>query len=280
VILKADSQGEMSGEFFDGGLRKFGASRSSLPFRAFLRFRNFVLHKADIFSAISPEIVNELRLSGVPSEKIELIPNSVDISCYVPVNDDQKQLLRKKLNLPATAAIVLYTGRLVSYKGLPLLLKVWNEILREHSDGLLVLVGAGGLDIHNCEHELREYVQSAGIQRFVLFTGAVRNVAEYLQAADVFAFPTANDAFPSSVIEAIKDIISNGKNGLLIEPGNAAQLFDALETILTDENLAARLGQFARQTVEERYSAGQVTIRYFSLFDRLLRQRASLSQSL
>jgi glycosyltransferase involved in cell wall biosynthesis len=294
VILKADSQGEMSGEFFEGGLRKFGASRSLVPFRAFLRFRNFVLNKADIFSAISPEIVNELRLSGVPSEKIELIPNSVDISCYVPVNDDQKQLLRKKLNLPASAAIVLYTGRLVSYKGLPLLLKVWNEILREHTDGLLVLVGAGGLDIHNCEHELREYVQSSGIQRSVLFTGAVRNVAEYLQAADVFAFPTANDAFPSSVIEAmacalpvvatpvgaIKDIISNGKDGLLIEPGNAAQLFDALETVLTDENLAARLGQSARQTVEERYSAGQVTIRYFSLFARLLRKQASLSQPL
>jgi glycosyltransferase involved in cell wall biosynthesis len=246
------------------------------------------LHKADIFSAISPEIVNELRLSGVPGEKIELIPNSVDISCYAPVNNDQKQLLRKKLNLPASAAIVLYTGRLVSYKGLPLLLNVWNEILREHDNALLVLVGAGGLDIHNCEHELREYVRSSGMRQSVLFTGGVSNVSEYIQAADVFAFPTTNDAFPSSVIEAmacalpvvatpvgaIKEIISNGENGILVEQGNAAELFDALETVLSDPNLAARLGQSARQTVEERYSAAQVTKRYYSLFDRLLLQAA------
>src|SRR5688500_3776638 len=59
VILKADSQGEMTGEFFESGLRKFRISRSSLPFRLFLGFRNAILKKADAFSAISPEIASE-----------------------------------------------------------------------------------------------------------------------------------------------------------------------------------------------------------------------------
>jgi hypothetical protein len=61
VILKADSQGEMSGEFFESGLKTFGISRTSLPFRWFLRFRNGVLKKADAFSAISPEIASPTR---------------------------------------------------------------------------------------------------------------------------------------------------------------------------------------------------------------------------
>src|SRR6266545_946243 len=55
VVLKADSQGEMSGEFFNSGLKKFGTSRSSFPFRLFFGFRNMVLKNAEAFSAISPE---------------------------------------------------------------------------------------------------------------------------------------------------------------------------------------------------------------------------------
>ena len=53
VVLKADSQGEMSGDFFQSGLRKFGISHKTLLFRWFLGFRNTILKKADAFSAIS-----------------------------------------------------------------------------------------------------------------------------------------------------------------------------------------------------------------------------------
>ena len=154
VILKADSQGEMSGEFFESGLKKFGISPTSLPFRLFLGFRNSILKKADAFSAISPEIASEWTSSGVPADRVFLIPNAVDTSRFVPVDAKQKSLLREKLNLPQNAIIAIYTGRLVSYKGLPLLLKVWKEIRCSHQDVLLLLAGTGGLDIHNCETQI------------------------------------------------------------------------------------------------------------------------------
>src|SRR5688572_250795 len=138
VVLKADSQGEMSGEFFESGLKKFGTSRSSLPFRLFLAFRNVILKKADAFSAISPEIASEWTSSKVPLNKIHLIPNGVDTTRFAPVNAEQKSLLREKLNLPQDAIIAIYTGRLVSYKGLPLLLKVWDEIRCRHENVILL----------------------------------------------------------------------------------------------------------------------------------------------
>jgi glycosyltransferase involved in cell wall biosynthesis len=280
VVLKADSQGEMSGEFFEGGLRKFGTSRSSLPFKLFLAFRNAILRKADSFSAISPEIALELTASRVPANKICLIPNSVDTTRFVPVESAQKSTLRKRLNLPQNATIAVYTGRLVSYKGLPLLLKVWNELRHKHANAILVLAGSGGLDIHNCEAELREYVKSTGLEKYILFLGAVQNVPEYLQAADLFAFPTENDAFPSSIVEAmacglpivttpvgaIKTIIANRKNGLIVQPGNFQQLYEALDVMVSDKMLASRLGQAAWQTVQDQYSAGNATKKFLSLF--------------
>jgi glycosyltransferase involved in cell wall biosynthesis len=283
VILKADNQGEMSGEFFESGLKKFDISRTSLPFRWFLGIRNAILKKADAFSAISPEIASEWTSSGVPAEKVYLIPNAVDITRFVPVVSEQKDILRGKLDLPSNAVIAIYTGRLVSYKGLPLLLRVWKEILCSHENVLLLLAGTGGLDIHNCESELRAYVKSNDLQKAVQFLGAVENVPEYLQASDLFVFPTENDAFPSSLVEAmacalpvvttpvgaIKSIITHGKNGLLVGPGNLQQLYQALHVLLSNDGLASRLGQAALQTVREKYSKENVVADYLSLFQSI-----------
>jgi glycosyltransferase involved in cell wall biosynthesis len=284
VVLKADSQGEMSGEFFESGLRKFSVSRSSLPFRLFLEFRNVILKNANAFSAISPDIVSEWTSNRVPRNKIHVIPNGVDTTCFAPVNAAQKSLLREKLNLPQAVIIAIYTGRLVSYKGLPLLLRVWDEIRCRHENAILLLAGTGGLDIHNCEAQLHDYVTSAGLKENVLFLSAVQNIPEYLQAADLFVFPTENDAFPSSLIEAmacglpivttpvggIKTIVAHQETGLLVQPGNHQQLYDALIAILSDKTLASRLGHTGRQIVEERYSAGNTVGKYLALFESIL----------
>jgi glycosyltransferase involved in cell wall biosynthesis len=287
VVLKADSQGEMSGEFFDSGLKKIGISHSSFPFNLFLWFRNSILKKADGFSAISPEIASEWTSDGIPSNKVCLIPNAVDTARFIPVDSTQKMRLRQKLGLPQEGNIAIYTGRLVSYKGLPLLLQVWKEICCRHENSLLLLAGTGGLDIHNCEAELREFVASSNMEKNVRFLGAVSNVEEYLQAADLFAFPTENDAFPSSVVEAmacglpviatpvgaIKTIVTHQETGWLVQPQNDQQLFDALHVLISDRLLASRLGQAGWQSVQERYSAKTVTGKYSSLFQEFLGQQ-------
>jgi glycosyltransferase involved in cell wall biosynthesis len=284
VVLKADSQGEMSGDFFESGLKKFGISHESLLFKLFLGFRNGILKKAEAFSAISPEIASEWISSGIPPNKIHLIPNSVDTERFLPVAPAQKNLLREKLNLPQRATIVIYTGRLVSYKGLPLLLKVWNKIRCMHENVLLILAGTGGLDIHNCEEELRAYVKSADLDGHVLFTGAVQNVPEYLQASDLFVFPTENDAFPSSIVEAmacalplvttpvgaIKNIVTDQETGLLIQPGSAEQLFQALDVMLSNKGLSSRFGEAARKSVQELYSTDIIAKKYLALFQDLV----------
>jgi len=209
---------------------------------------------------------------------------SPDTNRFHPVELERKIQLREKLNLPQSTNIAIYTGRLVSYKGLPLLLRVWNEILRKHANALLILAGTGGLDIHNCEEELHVYVKSECIEEQVLFTGVVRNVPEYLQASDLFVFPTEDDAFPSSIVEAmacglptvttpvgaIKNIVTDGETGLLIQPGNSEQLFQALDVMLSDRLLASRLGIAANQAVQELYSTETVTKKYLALFQALI----------
>jgi len=171
----------------------------------------------------------------------------------------------------------------VSYKGLPLLLRVAEEILRRHENVGFVLVGSGGIDIHNCETVLKDYVRVNGLEAGVYFAGEVLNVHEYLQASDVFILPTEKDAFPLALIEAmscglpvistpvggIQEIIADRQNGLLVEPGNFQQLHDAIQTLLGDAALATSLGKAAAESVRERYSEATVVARYMELFRRV-----------
>ena len=282
-VLKADSNGEMSGAFFDRGRQSLGLASDSALFRVFLTVRNHILRRADRFVAISTEITEELHRHGVQPEAIELVPNSVDTRLFSPVNGSTKSALRRKLLLPADRAIVTFTGRLVSYKGLPLLLRVWDEVQRVHSRAMLLLVGSGGLDIHNCEAELKRLVQAKGLDRSVRFTGDVHNVYEYLQASDIFVFPTEKEAFGISLVEAmacglpviatptggIKDFLVGGQNGLQVDPGSFTMLYDAIHRLLSDSSLAATLGAAALVTARARYSREVMLARYINLFNRV-----------
>jgi glycosyltransferase involved in cell wall biosynthesis len=255
-------------------------SASSPVFRIFLRLRNAVLRGADAFVAISPDISTELTDAGVQPERIHPIPNGVDTSRFVPADSSAKEALRRELGLQDASGVVVYTGRLVSYKGLPILLRVWPAILREYPTARLLLVGGGGLDIHDCEQDLKDCVRAKGLEHSVVFTGNVPNVPDYLRAADVFAFPTENEAFGSSLVEAmccglavvttpvgaISTIVEDGQNGLVIQPGAADELERALKRVLGDRALAARLGSAAHRCAVQRYSAEDVTRRYLELF--------------
>jgi glycosyltransferase involved in cell wall biosynthesis len=272
---------KLLGDFFTGGLARFGLRPGSLLFRAFLGLRNRILRRADRFVAISTVVADELQAHGVSAEQIERIPNSVDNGRFHPVSEPEKLALRQQLGLPVEAQIVIYTGRLVSYKGLPLLIRVWREIQAQFDQAYLLLVGAGGLDIDNCEAELRDYIAAHQLQDSVGLTGNVRNVAQYLQAADIFVFPTENEAFGISLIEAmacglavvstavggVKDILENGRNGLVVESGNFDQLETAVRRLLVDTNTRMQLSQAAQQTVRERYLAAIIAQKFLQLFD-------------
>jgi len=285
-ILKADSNGEMSGEFFAAGLKKFGLTPSSSMFRILLSARNKILRAADYFVAITAGIAEELKAHGVNPSSIVSITNGVDISKFRPVSAAEKHRLKQRLPIPKKKFIVTYAGRLVTYKGLPLLLRVAERIQREFDHVGFVLIGSGGIDMHNCEAELKQFVRTKGLEESICFAGEVRNVHEYLQASDLFAFPSDEDAFPLALVEAmacglpvistpvggIKEIITDRCNGLLMEAGNFQQLYAAVSTLIVDKALAAFLGKAAAQTVQERYSAVIVAAKHVELFRNIVGQ--------
>jgi glycosyltransferase involved in cell wall biosynthesis len=282
-ILKADSNGEMSGEFFAAGLKKFGLTPSSIIVRILLSGRNKILRGANYFVAITTGIAEELKSEGVDPSSIALISNGIDTDRFSPITAFEKQSLSRTLVIPRKGIIITYAGRLVSYKGLPLLLRVAEVIQSEFDHVGFVLIGSGGFDMHNCEDELKKFVKAKGLEESIYFAGEVDNVHEYLQASDIFVLPSEEDAFPLALVEAmacglpvistpvggIKEIITDRQNGLLVQARDFQQLYQVISGLIRDPTLSASLGTAAVQTVQERYSAGIIIQKYCELFRRV-----------
>jgi glycosyltransferase involved in cell wall biosynthesis len=287
-ILKADSIGEFSGEFFNPGLKRFGLRYDRFPVNIVLAIRNGILRRADAFIAISSVIADELRSHGVEAERIQSIPNSVDIERFSPVAADKKNRLRDSMAIPRDTRVGVYTGRLASTKGLPLLLRSWESVVERHPDALLLLVGTGGVGLQNCESDLRNYVSDHALERNVRFTGSVDNVHQYLQASDFFVFPTEREAFGISVIEAlacglpvvttatggIRDIVTDRKNALVVPVNDEEALVLALEIVLQDGDINESMARSGRRLATERYSERKVLQRYGQLVSDLMSARS------
>lgn len=283
-VLKADSQGEMSGTFFDAGLARLRLRHDRFPVSVALRLRNALFLRAERFVAISEVIEVEYLQARIPQRRIVRIPNSTNPAVFRPVDAGEKAGLRRRLDLPADRSIVTYTGRLVTTKGLPSLLRAWRTVIGARPDALLVLVGSGGLGLQNCEEALRQYVAEHALQSTVRFTGSVDNVHEYLQASDVFVFPTEREAFGISVIEAmacglpvvttrvdgIRDIVRPGVDALALFPGDDEALAAAVCQALAGGPTIAAIAAEARKRVVEAYSNESVIATYRRVFQEVL----------
>ena len=234
VVLKADNNGEMSGDYFKAGARKLGLAGAPRLIAGFIALRNRLLRRADAFVSLSSDMQAELLAHGVPEARIATIPNSVDAARFARRSAPDKLAVRTALGLPEDGLVVLFTGRLLESKGVLDLVRVWAALAPDHPTARLVIVGSGQGLMHDCEAELHTLIATRGLGQSVVTTGFVRNVEDYIAAADIFAFPTTDEAFGISLIEAmaaglavvatrvggIKDIVEPETNGLLIEPGD------------------------------------------------------------
>lgn len=284
-VLKADSQGELSGAFFDPGLARLKLRHDRFPVSLAVKLRNLLLRRAACFVAMSAVIEQEYLALGVTPDRIRRIPNSVDVGRFAPVDAAERRELRARLGIPRDRRVAIFTGRLVTTKGLPSLLRAWREVAVRCPDALLVLVGSGGLGLQNCEAQLRRQVSEWGLEDRVLFTGSVETVHEYLQASDLFVFPTEREAFGISVIEAmacglpvvttgvdgIRDVVRPGLDALVVPPKDDTALAEAIVRGLQKGDAIDAMAREARQRAVAEFSGTRVLAAYRELLAGLVR---------
>ncbi len=250
-----------------------------------------VMQAADgIIALSSVEEAAIIQRYGVDKEKIHIVPGGVDVGSFSPKGSkaDNKQALG------ITSDLMVFTvGRLDARKGFSELLQALLDVIREVEGGgrsITIMMPSGPEDASGSEAELaqhlREESERLGIQGRIRWFSHLSD--EELQrcyaAADVFVCPSLYEPFGLVLVEAMAaatpvvatchggpvDIVDEGIDGYLADPGDASQLAARLlDVLMCDEGRRANMGKAAQKKAQNRYAwpavARQVEAVYVSL---------------
>jgi glycosyltransferase involved in cell wall biosynthesis len=231
----------------------------------FHRFWRIYQELVDVFIVLSQFSKNKMIQYGIPEEKLLLLPNYIDL----PVNGSQKN----------PGEYVLFAGRLSEKNGISTLIRAMEKI--KHVP--LVVAGEGEL-----LSSLKEHVKEKRWGN-VTFTGFL--TGEKLKQTIANSLFTVFPAIcyhncPMSILESfsfgkpvigsclgsIPELIEDGVDGLLFEPGNVEDLAEKIRYLYHHPLSAQKMGISARNKVEEKHSEEEYYHRLFGLYDTLIKK--------
>lgn len=206
---------------------------------------------------------NELqRLFGLPYEKMNVVPNGININVY---NGIERDYDFRRQYAADNEKIILFMGRLVYEKGIQHLIDAMPKILSNYNDAKLIVAGKGAM-----LDELKAKVDYLGLSQKVYFTGYLnsKQVPKMYKCADVSVFPSTYEPFGIVALEAmlagvptvvsdtggLNEIVDHGVNGMKSYTGNANSLADSILTLLFDQQLCSEITKNAKQKVKNEYN--------------------------
>lgn len=212
-----------------------------------------IWRKAAWVSAVSRPL-QELAEKTWPEGRIDFVPNGVDTQKFHP------EAGKNRAEEPSDGFTLVCIAQLTLMKGIQHLLRAISELPKDQIARLrLVIYGTGPY-----QAALEELADELGLSERVEFAGLVDSnvLSGKLRAADGFVLPSLREGLPLSLLEAmacglpvvisaiggIPDVVRDGENGLLVQPGDETALTEALRRILSDGALRARLSSSARET--------------------------------
>ena len=241
-----------------------------------------VCKKADHVCILCNGLKNDLIRRGIPADKITPVFNGVNPDDLKPVPPDPDYQTAWRLE---NKKVVGFVGSFYRYEGLDLLVRAFAEIAGKHPDAVLLLVGGGEM-----EPELSALIRDHGLQDRVIMPGRIphERIAGVYALIDILAYPryamrltelvtplkpleamSMQKALVASDVGGHKELIQDGRTGLLFPAGNANALAAKIDMILTDKALETRLQQQGGQWVRQHHTWEATTAVYQTIYRHL-----------
>ena len=232
--------------------------------------------------AVSPQVRDELLELGVGSpEQFSVIRLGIELEKRIATGRGQVDL-RRLFGVPDDRFVVGWIGRMTAIKRVQDVVSAFAALRRKGIEATLCLVGDGPdrVEVEQLAHDL-------GVIRDILFVGYQRDVASYYSFFDTLILASANEGTPVVAMESlvagrpvvstrvggVPDVVSDGADGILCDPGDIDALAHALERLATDRDLRERLGQTGRSRMLTRYSVERLVDDVDALYRELLAER-------
>ena len=245
--------------------------------------------QADAFVSKSNALSQAYRDAGLPVEKLRQIPNGVDANRFRPSTPGEKEDLRRKLGIEINGVIILFVGLINDRKGVRELVEAFRCVADDEPEARLVLVGptlAPNADVLAAvEKSIAEWHLS---EKVLLVNKLVKNVEDYMRAADIFCLPTKQEGFGVVIVEAMATglpvivsklegitpgIVQSEHEGILVPVGDLNALEVALRELIPSPGLRDKMGKAARRRVLHEFTDEIVDNQYMNLYRLVLNNR-------
>lgn len=216
----------------------------------------------------------QIKKRNILNEKLHFI--NIGVHKFDKSEIISKEEFRKKNNISSDDFVVLFVGRLIDIKNIPMLIRGFSIFLKKMKNAKLIIVGDG-----NKKDDLFLLSKSLGIHKNVVFSGNLTKIelGNYYNIADLCALTSYYDNFPNVLIEAmsfgipsigtnvggIPNIIIDGENGFIVDSKNEYMLAEILEK----STYTVFKSELIKERINKTYSWEKSAINFIKVFNNI-----------
>jgi len=235
-----------------------------------------------LFTQSYEDKLTAIKEKIVAKNKIAWIGNGVDITKFDAPHDKR---LKYSLDFNDNNKIIGFIGRLVKEKGVEELLLSMKSVIKIIPEAKLLIIGKtlssdrGGFN--------KKLITKNHLEDKITFTGLREDIPNLLSIIDVFALPSYREGMPRSILEAMasrkpvvatnirgcREEVVDGETGLLIPIKNTDALADAIIKILSNPELAKKMGEAGRKRAIEKFDEKMVLEKELKIYQELINKK-------
>lgn len=259
-------------------------SKSTLKGKGLIYLEKILTLFSDKIFTINNYIRDHLIKLGIKKEKINIIPNAVDIHLFNP-NIDNSEFI-KKFNLK-NSFFVTYVGHIENWAGINLIIDSAKLLYNSNPDIQFLFIGDGNERIKLMNANIQANLKFLGLQPYELIPFFIKSsdiaivtfpntlTSHAASPIKVFEYMAMEKPIISTYLEGLKDVIISYKNGIFMYKNEPEELKNKIIELFENEKLRIELGLAARKTIIEEYNLNLISKKFQKLCYSILKRKLS-----
>jgi glycosyltransferase involved in cell wall biosynthesis len=229
-----------------------------------------------------------LDREDLPDDLVTVIPNGIDAEVFKPASEPQREESRDAMGISRDCFVIGGVGRLVAQKNFTLFMDIAARVLSGNPSAVFVIAGTGPQG-----EELKAKAATLGIADRVRFLGHVSDRLALYHALDALLMTSDFEGTPmvlleamacglpvvASAVDGIAEVCSDGKDAILVAPGDEPRFASSVECILRNPEFGRALGKEARNAILEGYEIRGLVTGIERVYDEVLSRHPHGKQS-